>query len=168
MKTVCKFTMMVICTMFAMTSCDSDTDLAYDLDGTWAGSLSSEFYDYRYDRHMTDEYDTEITFVQDGDFSRGGTGYEIDYNLTTGYETRDYFDWKVRNGRIYLYYSDGSSVVIRDYDIYYVGGTPHFRGYFDNAHDGSTLAAFNLVKVTRTRAATDRSHFIEVPKAEFK
>lgn len=168
MKTICKYTLMVICTMMAMTSCDSDADLAYDLDGIWSGELASEFYDYRYGQHMTDRYDTEITFYQDGDFSRGGTGVEVDYNLNTGRASRDYFDWRVRNGRIYLYYNDGSSVVIRDYDIYTVGSTLRFRGYFDSADDGSTLAAFNLVKVTRSRGANDRNDFVEVSKDQFK
>lgn len=167
MKQTLTYTLMAICTMFVMTSCDSDTDLAYDLDGVWSGTLSSEFYDYRYGQHMTDTYETEITFVQEGDFSRGGTGYEIDYNLNTGRSSQTYFDWTVRGGKIYIDYDDHTTVVVRDYDIYTVGRTPHFRGYFDDYYDGSTLAAFNLVKVTRTRAAGDRQ-FIMVPKDEFK
>ena len=139
--------LMAVLTMTAFTSCDSDADLAYDLDGIWQGTIVGNYY---YDRYHTDytDYDTEIRFYQDGAFSRGGTGYEIDRDNTTGRYTRSNFDWTVRNGRIYLSYDDGYEVIIRDYETYTMGNTMRFRGYFDDYRTGEQLASFNLIKVS--------------------
>lgn len=139
--------LMAVLTITAFTSCDSDVDLAYDLDGIWQGTIVGNYYYDRYGTTYTD-YDTEICFYQDGSFSRGGTGYEIDRDNTTGRYTRSNFDWTVRNGRIYLSYDDGYDVIIRDYETYTMGNAMRFRGYFEDYRTGEQLASFNLIKVS--------------------
>jgi hypothetical protein len=139
--------LMAVLTMTGFTSCDSDVDLAYDLDGIWQGTIIGNYYYDRYGTNYTD-YDTEIRFYQDGAFSRGGTGYEIDRDNTTGRYTRSNFDWTVRNGRIYLSYDDGYDVIIRDYETYTMGNAMRFRGYFEDYRTGEQLASFNLIKVS--------------------
>lgn len=146
------YTLLAVALMaVALASCDSDADLAYDLDGIWQGTIQGNYY---YDRYHTSysDYDTEIRFYQEGAFSNGGTGYEIDRDNYTGRYTRSYFDWKVRNGRIYMSYDDGYDVVIRDFETYRMGGTMRFRGYFDDYYTGEQLASFNLIKVAETRS----------------
>ena len=139
--------LMAVLSMTAFTSCDKDVDIAYDLDGIWQGTILGNYYFDRYGTNYTD-YDTEICFYQDGAFSRGGTGYEIDRDNTTGRYTRFEFDWKVRNERIYICYDDGYEVIIRDYETYTMGNTLRFRGYFDDYYTGEQMASFNLVKVS--------------------
>ena len=154
--------------MTTLTSCDKDTMLAWDLDGLWSGTIVGEYY---YDRQglVGDVYDTEIYFYQNGEFSKGGTGYQIDRNRETRRYTRYDFDWRVKNQKIYIYYDDNYEVVIRDYEIYDVGRTSHFRGYLDDAYDGSQLASFDLVKVAdNMRSVTAEEGAVEVPKEEFK
>lgn len=149
MKKACNYIMMlmVALTVFSLTSCqDDDIDQAYDMNGIWQGTIQGEYYHDRYGRDG--RWDTEIQFVQDGDFSRGGYGVEVDYSYYTGraYESRFY--WEVRNGRILLDYDDGYSVIIRDYELYYIGSGMRFRGYFDNYRTGEAMASFSLVKVS--------------------
>ena len=133
-------------TMLAVTGCtDDDVDQAYDLNGYWQGSIQGDYYSDRFGGH--DSWDTEIWFVQDGDFSSGGYGREIDYNRSTGYVYDADFDWEVRNGRIYIDYYDGYRVIVRNYELYSVGSGQRFRGYFDDWDTGETLASFDLVKI---------------------
>lgn len=171
MKKIYTYAMMAlmsVLTMTTFTSCDKDTMLAWDLDGLWSGTIIGDYY---YDRYglAGDIYDTEIFFYQNGDFSRGGTGYQIDRNRETRRYTRYDFDWRVKNQKIYIYYDDNYEVVIRDYEIYDVGRTSHFRGYLDDAYDGSQLASFDLVKVAdNMRSVTAEEGAVEVPKEEFK
>lgn len=138
--------LMAVFTMTALTSCDRDSDIAYDLDGIWQGTIIGNYYADRYGTTRTD-YDTEIRFYQDGVFSRGGTGYEIDRESWTGRISQFDFEWRVRDGRIYITYDDGYRVVIRDWETYYVNNTMRFRGYFDDYETGEQMASFNLVKV---------------------
>ncbi|MBQ7420470.1 MAG: hypothetical protein IJV17_07030 [Prevotella sp.] len=171
MKKFFTYTMMAltaVLTMTTVTSCmTEDEQLAWDLDGIWSGTVIGDYY---YDRYglVGDIYDTEICFYQEGDFSRGGTGYQIDRNRETRYYTRYYFDWVVRNGRIHIYYDDGYEIVIRDYEIYDVGRTTRFRGYFDDAYDGTPIATFDLVKISYMRSVADDGGAKEVSKEEFK
>ncbi|MCR5711951.1 MAG: hypothetical protein K6G46_05790 [Prevotella sp.] len=171
MRKIYTNTMMVLMlalTMMTFTSCDKDTMLAWDLDGLWSGTIIGDYY---YDRYglAGDIYDTEIYFYQNGDFSRGGTGYQVDRNRETRRYTRYNFDWKVRDQRIYIYYDDNYEVVIRDYEIYDIGRTTHFRGFLDDAYDGMQLASFDLVKVAENmRSVTEEEGAVEVPKEEFK
>lgn len=138
---------MVFLTALTMTSCDEDTETAYDLDGIWSGTIVGSYYEDRHGNITQDVWETDIQFVQDGDFSRGGWGRERDWqgrHLVSDVN----FDWKVRNGRIYIHFYDGYDVVIRDYDLYYTGNTLRFRGYFESPDGRTDLGAFNLVKVS--------------------
>ena len=136
--------MMVLLSALTLTSCDEDTETAYDLDGIWQGTMNGNYYQDRYG--YTESWDTEIRFYQDGDFSRGGSGEERDWDYRGKcYSSR--FNWKVRNGRIYLYYDDGYNIVIDRYDLYWRSNTQRFRGYFEDFDTGDQLASFDLVKV---------------------
>ena len=136
--------MMVLLSALTLTSCDEDTETAYDLDGIWQGTINGNYYQDRYG--YTESWDTEIRFYQDGDFSRGGSGEERDWDYRGKcYSSR--FNWKVRNGRIYLYYDDGYNIVIDRYDLYWRSNTQRFRGYFEDFDTGDQLASFDLVKV---------------------
>ena len=136
--------MMVLLSALTLTSCDEDTETAYDLYGIWQGTINGNYYQDRYG--YTESWDTEIRFYQDGDFSRGGSGEERDWDYRGKcYSSR--FDWKVRNGRIYLYYDDGYNIVIDRYDLYWRSNTQRFRGYFEDFDTGDQLASFDLVKV---------------------
>ena len=136
--------MLVLLSALTLTSCDEDTETAYDLDGIWQGTINGNYYQDRYG--YTESWDTEIRFYQDGDFSRGGSGEERDWDYRGKcYSSR--FDWKVRNGRIYLYYDDGYNIVIDRYDLYWRSNTQRFRGYFEDFDTGDQLASFDLVKV---------------------
>lgn len=145
-KLYIKAIIMVLTAMATMTACTSDdAQQAYDLNGYWQGSIQGDYYSDRYGG--SGSWDTEIWFVQDGDFSNGGYGREIDYARYSGYVNDVEFDWEVRNGRIYIDYQDGYHIVIRDYELYSRGNSEHFRGYFENWDTGETLAAFDLIKV---------------------
>ena len=136
--------MMVLLSALTLTSCDEDTETAYDLDGIWQGTINGNYYQDRYG--YTESWDTEIRFYQNGDFSRGGSGEERDWDYRGKcYSSR--FDWKVRNGRISLYYDDGYNIVIDRYDLYWRSNTQRFRGYFEDFDTGDQLASFDLVKV---------------------
>lgn len=141
-----KMIMATMAVMLAFTSCDEDAALAYDLEGVWQGTIIGDYYSYR-GYEVSDEYDTEIMFDQDGSWLKGGQGYEIDYNLRTHRSTKVYFRWSVKRGRIHLHYDDGAHVVIRDFETYWVGSRMRFKGYFDDAESGRPLASFNLIKV---------------------
>lgn len=169
MRKIYTNTMMVLMlalTMMTFTSCDKDTMLAWDLDGLWSGTIIGDYY---YDRYHSREavFDTEIRFDQNGEFSRGGTGYQVDYYNRKVY-SEYYFDWKVRDQRIFIYYKDGYDVVIRDYELYDVGSTTHFRGYFDDAYDGTPAASFDLVKIGKMRSAVNDEGVQETSKEESK
>ena len=146
MFTYTKAMFFALLAMTAFTSCDSDTMLAYDLDGVWEGTINGDYYSNHYGGY--NDYDTQIMFHQRGAWGSGGTGYEIDRDNTTGRYTRSNFDWTVRNGRIYLSYDDGYDVIIRDYETYTMGNAMRFRGYFDDYRTGEQLASFNLIKVS--------------------
>lgn len=138
---------MAVFTVFSHASCtDDDVDQAYDMNGIWQGTIQGEYYNDRYGRDG--QWDTEIQFVQDGDFSNGGYGYEEDYSYYWNRVYRSKFYWEVRNGRILLDYDDGYRIIIRDYELYSVGRGMRFRGYLDDWDTGETLASFNLVKVS--------------------
>lgn len=138
---------MLMTTAFSMTSCDDDdADQAYDMNGIWQGTIQGNYYE---DRYHSNGYDTEIQFVQEGVFSHGGYGMEIDYPHDPHLPiSQVMFDWTVRDGRIYLDYEDGYRVIIRDYELYSAGRSTHFRGYFDDYHTGGQLASFDLIKIS--------------------
>ncbi len=136
--------MMIIFTAITLTSCDEDTEMAYDLDGIWQGTIYGNYYNDRYG--YSEDWDTEIKFVQNGDFSRGGWGEERDWDYRGRCYTNQ-FNWSVRNGRIYLDYNDGYRIIIDRYDLYSRGGTLRFKGVFEDYDTGEQLASFDLVKV---------------------
>lgn len=159
--------LMMALMMTTFTSCDKDTMLAWDLNGLWAGTIVGDYY---YDRYGLegDVYDTEICFYQNGDFSRGGTGYQRDINRVTRIYTYYEFEWRVRDQKIYILYDDGYEAVIRDYEIYDTGRTARFRGYLDDAYDGMQLASFDLVKISEMRSAANADGAVRVSKEDFK
>ena len=121
MKTIFTYTKMMfilVMTVMTLASCDEDRDLAYDLEGVWQGTITGNYYSYR--GYASNDYDTEIMFRQPDSWSKGGDGYEIDYNYETRRYTKVYFDWVVRDGKIILRYDDGQKVIIRDFETYYV------------------------------------------------
>lgn len=132
-------------TIITMAACDEDQALAYDLEGVWQGTITGDYY---YDRYRTgsNDYDTEIMFKQVS-WEKGGTGYEIDRRYGSRSYTKSYFDWAVRNGKIYIEYDDGYRVIVRDFETYIMGGRMRFRGYFDNYDTGEQMASFSLIKV---------------------
>lgn len=133
-------------TALSLTGCTSDdVDEAYDLNGYWQGTIEGDYYSSRY--HDSGRWDTEIWFVQDGDFSNGGYGREIDYSWNTGRPYTVDFDWEIVNGDIYIDYYDGYRIIIKRYELYYVGSGQRFRGEFWDYYTGDYLASFNLVKV---------------------
>lgn len=136
---------MLTVTAISMTSCDDDdADQAYDMNGIWEGTIQGDYYA---DRFLDSGYYTEIHFVQEGAFASGGYGVENDYPWDRSKPfVQVEFEWKVRDGRIYLVYEDGYRVVINDYEMYSVNGRMHFRGYFENYDTGERLASFDLMK----------------------
>lgn len=145
LNTYTKLLLMALIAMTTMTSCDEDAALAYDLEGVWQGTITGNYYYDRY-RVQSNDYDTEIMFRQIS-WETGGTGYEIDRRYGSRSYSKTYFDWKVRNGKIYIEYDDGYRVIVRDFETYRMGGRMRFRGYFDNYDTGEQMAAFSLIKV---------------------
>lgn len=151
-------------TAVSFTSCDSeemeDIDQAYDMNGIWQGTINGNYY---YDRYAStnNDWDTEIQFVQEGNFANGGYGIEVDYSRNSHRISRSSFTWEVRHGKILLDYEDGYRVIIRDYELYSVGSGMRFRGYFDDYYNGDELASFNLVKVS------DWTDYSKQHKADF-
>lgn len=143
--TYTKLLFMAIVAMTLMTSCDEDSALAYNLEGVWQGTITGNYY---YDRYgvSANDYDTEIMFRQIS-WEKGGDGYEIDRRYGSRTYSKVYFDWSVRNGKIYIDYDDGYQVIIRDFETYTMGGRMRFRGYFDNYRTGEQMASFSLIKV---------------------
>lgn len=151
-KIVTHIAMSIFAIMIAVcfTSCDDDVDTAYDLNGIWEGTIYGDYYYNRYGSAIaTTEWDTQILFDQNGDFSSGGSGVEVDYNRTTREVTRSTFTWKVSNGRIYItYWENPYKVVINDYELYSRAGSPRFKGNFLNWDTGEEIATFDLIKTS--------------------
>lgn len=116
-----------------LTSCE-DESIAYNLEGTWKGDM----YMVR-DNHRASY--SEIEFIGDPFRTKSGTGFWYDeYSSRPG----DYFcsriDWKVKNGRIYIWLLDDGDFEIQIFDytldgdrfygyIDYAGGSKEFRLY---------------------------------------
>lgn len=148
MNTYLSMLLLAAISVLSLTSCDDDSEIAYDLNGTWVGTIQGNRYDSRHNSWLT-----EITFEQHSDFSRGGTGYEYDLNQSTGTSYQSYFDWSVRDRNIYIHYhSDNYNVVIRDWSIDWFQGIQIFSGTFVNTDTGETIASFSLSKQTSYRA----------------
>ena len=125
---------MAMMTMALFTSCDrefwedmEDRHEASTLDGTWTGYIDTYYYD-RWGL-TGDSYRTTMYFERED--SKGGWGYEVDYDLNSRYDDYYYseFTWKVCNGTICLHYKDSwNDVYIRDYHL----DNNYFEGYMDD------------------------------------
>lgn len=126
--------MMAMMTL-SLTSCETDEEIAYDLEGTWVGNMS-----------IADEYgesyvESEITFIRYPNSYTEGNGLWVDY-----YGPRDYepyrFEWYVDYGKIYIRFEDGARVEIRSYTL----NSSRFRGRF---WDGNKEVSFELRSTAR-------------------
>ena len=126
--------MMAMMTL-SFTSCESDEEIAYDLEGTWRGNMSIA------DAYGESYVDSEITFLRYPNSYTEGNGLWADY-----YGPRDYevyrFEWYVDFGTIYIRFSDGARVEIRNYSL----SSNRFRGRF---WDGDKEVSFELRNSTR-------------------
>lgn len=119
----------------SFTSCETDEEIAYDLEGTWVGNMSiADAYGEAY-------VDSEITFLRYSNSYTEGNGLWADY-----YGPRDYevyrFEWYVDFGTIYIRFEDGARVEIRSYSL----NSNRFRGRF---WDGDKEVSFELRNSTR-------------------
>lgn len=137
--------MVMMVTAVCMSSCErDDDDIAYNLNGTWKGKITSIYNGSSSGR----EYDAVLIFDQTG-YSNHGYGYEEDGSWR--YSSRVHFEWVVEKGCIYLSYDDGTSVVM-DYN----GSMPYgntgdvLRGSFRDQQSGEKIAAFWLQKTSNS------------------
>ena len=105
------FILAALVVTLGFSSCESDEDIGFDLSGlygvTWFGDMGASY----------------ITFTS-GSRPDHGVGTEDVYYATPPFEYYDTykFDWFIENGRLYIDYNTGQSIVI-DY--------PHINGgYF--------------------------------------
>lgn len=129
----------LIVLMMSLSSCTSeDQDIAYYLNGDWAGYVVDG----------SKEYSVNMTFIQENGNYYATSGYGYEYS-SWGYfhATRTRFQWFVENGNIYLYYEDGTRIIV-DYDrLPGSSRDERFSGYFIEERSGTELARFNLIRV---------------------
>ena len=126
--------MMAMMTL-SFTSCESDEEIAYDLEGTWRGNMSIA------DAYGESYVDSEITFLRYPNSYTEGNGLWADYYGPRDYEVY-HFEWYVDFGTIYIRFSDGARVEIRNYSL----SSNRFRGRF---WDGDKEVSFELRNSTR-------------------
>ena len=116
MKKLLYYAFAMMTTLFTMTSCDTDQQIAnYLINGNWKGSLDTYYTNRWGDEFLDGEFYTVWRFdggVYDSyGYVTSGIGYEVDYNI---YDEREYayssFRWEVNNGNIYIYYDAPGSV----------------------------------------------------------
>ena len=138
MKKLYTTLMIAMMGMMAMsfTSCETDEEIAYTLEGTWRGDMTIEDWDgYSY-------VYSEITFLKDPYTYSEGTGLWVDY-YDDGYYNPTHIEWYVRYGTIYVHFvEDNCNVEIRHYSL--TGN--HFCGEF---YDGYNSVNFNLYYASR-------------------
>ena len=127
------------------TSCDEDVVQAYDLNGTWKGWIKTTRMSDRFN-YYEENWETEIVFVHDGDSLGGGYGVEYDWS-PRGYNYVNEFEWHMRNDRIYMYYDDGTDIVIDRYSQ----SRDRFSGIFCDARTYDEIASFQLIKTSDNR-----------------
>jgi hypothetical protein len=145
MKKFVYYAFAMMTTLFTLTSCDTDQQIAnYLINGNWKGDLNT-YYRNRWGEEWLDgEYYTVWRFepgvYDDWGYVTSGYGTEADYNK---YDDREFayssFRWEVRNGNIYIYYDDPTwnnvRIDWRDYSI----SSSRFRGtmydWEDRAYD---------------------------------
>lgn len=119
--------------LFLFASCDvdywyndPDDDIGYTVSGHWFGDLDM-YNSYTGERAEG----SEIEFRPSGYGYYRGTGVEIDYYRHSRPVT-NYFDWEVRNRKLYLYFDDPDlDCVIMDYSL----SATYFSGYIEG-YDG--------------------------------
>ena len=134
MKKLLYYAFAMMTTLFTMTSCDTDQQIAnYLINGNWKGSLDTYYTNRWGDEFLDGEFYTVWRFdggVYDSyGYVTSGIGYEVDYNI---YDEREYayssFRWEVNNGNIYIYYDapgwNNVRIDWRDYSI----NSSYFRG----------------------------------------
>ena len=126
--------MMAMMTL-SFTSCETDEEIAYDLEGTWRGNMSIA------DAYGESYVDSEITFLRYPNSYTEGNGLWADYYGPRDYEVY-HFEWYVDFGTIYIRFSDGARVEIRNYSL----SSNRFRGRF---WDGDKEVSFELRNSTR-------------------
>lgn len=123
----------------SFTSCETDEEIAYDLEGTWRGSMSIA------DADGEAYVDSEITFIRNSNSYTEGNGLWADYYGRGDYELYR-FDWYVDYGTIHIRFDDGALVEIRSYSL----TSKRFRGRF---WDGNKEVSFELRNTTRKSAS---------------
>lgn len=125
-----------------MVSCDDDVDRAITLSGSWRGDFGMYYiYEHRGKEIQYNSYDTDIVFYPDYDYATHGYGKQVDWYERGPYEKMYYkFDWRIRDGVIYLTYPHNPELNTAIYD--YTMSHNTFTGYFDNAND-----RFRLYKI---------------------
>ena len=148
MKKIYNYLFVGIVAMLSMTlsSCNDD-NIARDLDGIWAGTVSVKDswrgHSFQY---------VEIEFFKNPYRYAKGEGTEYDYS---GYDCYICdFTYEVHDNVIYIYYADGSRVRIYDYDLY----NNTFRGEFRDGYTGDYLARFDFARLNYYRY--DRGGYI--------
>ena len=127
-----------------MTSCDiEDEFVASDLEGTWYGSVKSEYFDYRYG-YSTEWTDVQLEFFKDPTVFAEGAGREIDY-CGRHYSSVVGFNYHVRNQVIYIDYYDGTKIAIYNYSL----RSRKFSGEFHDYYTGDFKASFHFDRMTR-------------------
>lgn len=129
--------LMAVLTMTTFSSCESDEQIAYDLNGEWEGYMGETYYDHwGYENYS--EYYTVMRFYRDGgrNYTYGATtgeGEQIDYVDGNRYRTyHRTFRWEVDWNIIYIYYDNGEKVRIANFDIngrYFTGRMKYVNRY---------------------------------------
>ncbi|MBR6945445.1 MAG: hypothetical protein IKH64_05815 [Prevotella sp.] len=144
MKRINNLMVMVLLAVLSMTfvSCvEDDEDVAYNLEGTWYGSVKSDYFDRRYG-YTTEWTDVQLEFYKDPYVYAEGSGREIDYNGRY-YSSVVGFNYIVRNHVIYIEYYDGSKIAIYNYSLW----MDEFKGEFHDYYTGEYLASFRFERL---------------------
>lgn len=122
----------------SFTSCETDEEIAYTMEGTWRGNMQIEDWD------GASYIDSEITFLKDPYTYSEGTGLWVDYYSGAPWDyVPTHIEWYVKYGTIYIYFvEDDASVEIRHYNL----TANHFSGEF---YDGYKTVTFNLRNTSR-------------------
>ena len=135
MKKMKTWMMMLIMIMTAgiLTSCEEDNKLAFRLGGDWRGDFGMNYtMEYRGRLYTFDSYDTYLVFYNDGIASTHGWGKQVDYYDFGPYEYQYYrFNWRIRDGIIYISYPAHPELEVSIYDYKMSWG--HFTGWFDDS-----------------------------------
>lgn len=141
LKTYLMTALMALTATTMFTSCE-DERIADTLEGTWSGNMYVSTYYGGRDYYATH---TEITFLLDPFRFTKGSGYWVDYydGMGAPWEyVANHIDWRVDNGRIYVYFrEEGTEVVISDYRL----SNSYFSGYI---YDHGNHVEFSLTHIS--------------------